>query len=484
MLKGPSPSMLSSLFDLPRKIWQIFAVVGEEALELFIGLLVLLLVEHAYGPAGLGLFAFLMALMFVARYITVWGITRYVEIETAKSTKGKEQDAIVSGGLRALIMTSLAGSCFLFATSGFDARHTLVGEWLISYFFVAALLPFANLNALKFAILNGRGEHGLVARHRLIKHIILLVIIFFLTSTHIHPSFLLVAYLLAEFITAIRLRRSLKFPKFRGLFRQPATAVATLKKGQSYLFTDNGLDLLLNIDFFILGLFVNEWRLGVYAEAAMLVRLCLIISLGLRPILRRRYTLIVKEHSITHLLATLARHSGLLFTLQGGLALLTLLYFPMVFDFFFAVRTASAASFEIFLLFVPGLLFFTTFSTLEPVFEATGKPFLLKKLTITVTIINIILTSILVSVSGIAGAATATMLTMLVHFLLFIHWLPFPLALGRNTFITAAMALYIVYQLFGQWPGHPMLTAVLAPCSLILTFYGCGLYGVEEKRLI
>ncbi len=468
--------------DFAVKTFQTIIAIGEEGFELVVGLLVMILVEHRYGTSGLGLFAFLMAAMYAVRYLSLFGIARHVEIDIASFVSEQEGGDLISKGLQAILITSITGSVLLLATAGFNSSHTHVSEQIIAYFLVAALIPFANCNSLKFSILNGQGKHGQVARLRMIRHGVILLVIFFLTNIHPPPSFLLAAYLLAEIYTANRLRKIYRFPKtLRTVLRRPSQVFLTLKEGMEHLFTDNGLDLLLNIDLFILGFFVNDWKLGIYAEAAILVRLCLIISVGIKPILRRQYNLMVKENRITQLIDTIGRHGAALFSIQGCMALLTLLYYPGILDFFFDIRGEASASLHIFLIFVPGLIFFNTFSALEPVYEAIQHAASLRNLTLTVTIINILLTILLVPAAGIQGAATATMLTMLAHFFLFNSMLPFYFEPKKTTFLAAGLALYLLYLLLDNIGGHPLLYFWVAPLLLLTLFYGCGLFGIRTN---
>jgi O-antigen/teichoic acid export membrane protein len=464
------------------KTFQTITAIGEEGFELVVGLLVMILVEHRYGTSGLGIFAFLMAAMYAVRYLSLFGIARHVEIDIASMASEEESGNLISKGLQAVLITSITGSIVLLVIAGFGSSHTQVSEQIVAYVLVAALIPFANCNSLKFAILNGQGKHGQVARLRMIRYGVILFAIFFLTNIHPPPSFLLAAYLLAEIYTANRLRKIYQFPKkLRTVLRHPAQTFFTLREGREHLFTDNGLDLILNIDLFILGLFVNDWQLGIYAEAAILVRLCLIISVGIKPILRRHYSLMVRENKIVQLIDTIGFHGSALFSIQGCMALLTLLYYPGILDFFFDIRGEASVSLHIFLIFVPGLIFFNTFSALEPVYEAIRRVSSLRKLTLTVTIINILLTSLLVPAAGIEGAAIATMLTMVAHFFLFNALLPFAIEPKKTTFLAAGLALYLLYLLLNNIGDHPLLYFWIAPLLLLVLFYGCGLFGIRAE---
>jgi len=338
-----------------------------------------------------------------------------------------------------------------------------------AYLIIALVFPTANLNSFKLAVMQGLGQHARVARLRMLRHGLILAAMFFLTRAGVAPSYLLTAHMAADIVTAFRIRRHLKLPKFRVAFRQPRRAWDTLKQGQVHLFTDNALDLLLNIDLFVLGLFVSAWDLGVYAEAAVLVRLFLVVSLGIKPILRRQYAILAAQQRISALMTAFRRQGALLFSLRATLTLVTLLYYPMVLDLFFELRGETTQSFNIFLVFVPGLIFYAAFSAQEPLYEALGQADHLKQLTLIAAGINLLLSFYLVPAAGVFGAAAATMITMLAHFFLFGRHFAVGARLPKSTFLTAGLALYLVYTLLQAAAWGPAVNFWLGP---ILIFFG------------
>jgi len=484
MKKKSAPQYNFSQLDLPLPLTglkgqflQVIAAVGEESFELLAGLLVMIMVERTHGPAGLGIFAYLMACMFAVRYFCSFGVVRYVEVETARQSEDEAREHLFARGALAVFCLALLGAMLLLATADIDTSHTRIDERFAAYVLLAILLPVANLNSLKLAVLNGLGHHGQVAWLRLIRHGAILALIYIFTRSQLAPSFLLLAYLLADILLTWQLRRYCRLPGLRIIGKKFDAVGRTLRQGSAYLFTDNGLDLLLNIDLFVLGLFVGSAKLGSYAEAAVLVRCSLVFAIALKPILRRYYTRTAAEQPAA-LSTVVGQHTAIFFCLQSLFALLTLLYFPLVLDFFFDFRRETVQSLEIFRVFVPGLIFYATFMTIEPVYEALQRAEDLKRFTLTVVGVNFVLTLYLVPVAGIFGAAAATMLTMLAHFFLFGRRLALRLTPGKIIFLCAGVAMYLIYSLFSNLAWHPAVYFWLAPLLLFLAFYGCGLFGI------
>lgn len=468
---------------LPRWIAKgnhVLTSIGEEAFELIASLLIMVMVERTYGQQGLGIYAYLTACLFAVRYLANFGVDRHVEIETARQGADPQRNRQIFAGYRAILYTSAAGALILLASSGFDTSHTQIHERLGAYVIMALVLGPANANRLKLAILQGMGHHSRVARLRMGRHGLILAAIYILTRAGAPPSYLLTAFLIADIATGCYLRRYLKFPKISAAFKHPRRAWDTLRRGQVHLFTDNALELLLNIDLFVLGLFVSDYHLGVYAEAAVLVRLLLIVSQGVKPILRRQYAMLADRGRASLLKSAVGRTSALLFSLQAAMILIILLYFPAILDFFFEIRGEAAQSFRLFLVFVPGLVFYTVFSAQEPIYEALSRAHDLKQLTLTTAGINLFLCLYLVPAAGVYGAAAATMTTMLVHFLLFGRGLEIGPGLRKSSLMTAGLAFYLVYTLLDEAAWGPVVTFWLGPMLLGLGFYGCGIFGVKQ----
>jgi O-antigen/teichoic acid export membrane protein len=364
----------------------------------------------------------------------------------------------------------------LLATAGFDTSHTQVQERLVAYVIMALILPPANLNRLKLSILQGRGAHQQVANLRMQRHGLILVGTFLLCRAGAAPSYLLIAVLVADSYTAVNLRRYLILPSIRDLLRQMRRIFVTLRQSRAYLFADNSLDMLLNIDLFVLGLFVTAWDLGIYAEAAVLVRFFLIVPAGIKPILRRQYIQATGPGSTQTPDHLVRRHASILFSLHAVLALVVILNFPVVLDLIFETHGETRHALNLFQIFLPGLIFFGPWTALEPVYEALNRVQRLKRLTLLVSVVNLILTFYLVPAAGVVGGATATMLAMLIYFLLFGRHLGMRHQTDKFTFLAAGMGLYLIHNVFSwlSWTGA--VTIWMGPLLAVLLFYACGVF--------
>lgn len=471
-----------ALAAFTRKAVDVASAIGEEALELVIALLAMILVERAHGQAGLGIFAYLSSCLYVVRYMAAFSVPRFVEREMAvHEDEPRKQQRIMGMGFQAVVLTGIAASALLLLTAGFDTDHTQIEERFAAYVILAMVIPLANLNQLKLAILQGLGRHTRVAQLRMMRHVVFLGFLFVLANLKVWPSLLLIAFLPAELIVAVLVRRTMRAPSWWRAFRQIRRLPATLKLGYPYLFTDNALDILLNIDLFVLGLFVNAWDLGVYAEAAVLVRMALLVPVSVKPIMRRRYGLFAAHHQPEAAARLLRRTTMALFCLNVILALYTLLHFSAVLDFFFVLKGEQGLSFKVFLVFIPGMIFYGAYSMNEPIYEADGRVADLKQLTFTVFAVNLGLTLYLTPMVGVVGAAAATMVSMLIYFYMFGRHLRKAKVLNKSIFLVGGLAAYLIYMLFRYLSLPASVTVWLVPLIVLVLFYLSGFFGVSRK---
>lgn len=236
-----------------------------------------------------------------------------------------------------------------------------------------------------------------------------------------------------------------------------------MDSGRAYLFTDNLLDVVFYLDMLILGWFASPVELGIYARALILARLFLVIPGGVRPVFRRLANERLAAGLEDRLLAFMARTIRGLFFVHGCLAILVLVNFPRVMAAVFHLRQWADESFTVFTLVLPGLIFFSAVTALEPIFEARQQTEKLKRMTLVVSVANLILNLNLIPFAGMAGAAVATAGAMFIHFLLFCRMLPPDLGGVRIFWPGSAAALYLSCVLLTFIDSGVFYTLVLAP---------------------
>ncbi|MDY6952747.1 MAG: oligosaccharide flippase family protein, partial [Thermodesulfobacteriota bacterium] len=257
LLKG-----LHSRFKMKRqmalqRVREFSLVIGENTLELIAYLLAMVLVERALGQEGLGVYSYLLSLFMIGGYVTEFGIPRYVEQEIP-SNKARE-DAIVKEAFQATIMLGLLCVGLSFLTGAYDAAHTRVQEKAGAYLIIGTSIPFRNVNRLKMAILHGHGRHDDVAKVETYKRLAFLGAIFVLLLFQLPASYLVLSFLIAELFALVLAAKKAPMPPMRDVWGKRHLFRQTLKKAQRFLFTDDAFDMILYVDFLVLGLYVTSW---------------------------------------------------------------------------------------------------------------------------------------------------------------------------------------------------------------------------------
>ena len=73
-----------------KKLRDYFLTIGESTIELTTALVVMVMVERFYDQHGLGVYAYLLSLLFIASYISEFGIPRFAEHEIARTDQNPD----------------------------------------------------------------------------------------------------------------------------------------------------------------------------------------------------------------------------------------------------------------------------------------------------------------------------------------------------------------------------------------------------------
>ncbi len=463
---------------------ELFLVVGERGLGLAVNLLVLVLVERSHGQAGLGVFSYLWSFYHLTAYVAEWGMSPYVERETALhyGYAGKQQEVLRDGFQQVFLMALLAGVLCI-ASAAYDTTHTRIEEKMGAYFLIGLAVPLHNLNKLRLAFLNGQGRHEEAARLQGRKRLVFLGTSFLLMATGLQPSYLVAAFPVSELILARAGRKRQRLPALRSVWVGVEPLKKTLSQGSRLLLTDDALDVVLYLDLLILGFFVPAWDLGVYAEASILARFFLLIPTSIRPVFRRRFCVLASRSE--HLQAAALFHKAALhlFALHSFVILLLLLFYPEILRFFFWTRGEELSSFRVFGILAPGLLFSASVLACEPLYEALGRTDSLRNLMMAVFGATVFLNLTLVPMAGLQGAAWATTLALVLHFLLFTWFLEAPYRWKMNLYLVAGGAVYVTYAVLEALEVGAAPTLVLLPVLLGVQFYGIGFFSEDPGTL-
>jgi len=439
------------------------------------GLIAMVMVDRHYGPAGLGIFAWFFSLLAIAGYLGRYGIPIYLENRIARSPESIDEScasalaALVALGLAAIILCGTAA--YSLAGPGWGTGDRIL------YLLLGPTVFFQNINALRLAMLNGTGRHRAAAGLRIRQRVVFLAATLVLCMIHVPVHLLAAAFLISQVVMAGMGRKAVRLPALSRVFAGRTHISTVMDNGQAFLFTDNMLDVVFYLDMLILGWFASPVELGIYARALILARLFLVIPVGVRPVFRRLANERVAAGLDDRLAAFMARTIRVLFFVHGCLAVLVLVNFPRVMTMVFDMRRWADESYTVFTLVLPGLIFFSAVTALEPIFEARQQTERLKQMTLAVSIANLILNLNLIPFAGLAGAAMATAGAMFIHFWLFCRMLPPDLRGLRIFWPGAAAALYLTYVLLALSKIGIVLTLLMAPVLFAAMLWLVGFFS-------
>lgn len=462
------------------------ASVLDGSLSLFVSLISFVVVENHYGREGLGFFSFVFAVYVLGSYLAELGISNYVErsLPLLASRPGEEKRLLTEAVQTSLTLSGLGG-IVLFGAFFWPFRLTNVSMDLATLVLLGLALPAHNYNRLRVAALHAHGSHETAARLRLVKRLVFLGVVFLMVAAGVPLPYLAACFLLPETVVLFLYPRTAGLPSIGRPLVSIGRFWGTCKQGQRTLFTDDALEVLLYIDFFVLGLFVSAWQEGVYAKASVLARLFLVVPLSMEPIFRQRYCTLAAEGRQTEMSQSMRRVTAGFFFWNSVFLIYFILYYERLITFFFPERVEIHDSLLIFEELAVGLLFYASVAAVEPVYEATDRIEALRRIVVRILILNLALNLYLVPYAGTVGAATASAVSMIAFFLMFATGPDPLLKLARLKYLCAGAGTYLCYRLFHSLDAPWWLALPGVPLSMWLLLGLSGLFDdgtVLEKE--
>jgi O-antigen/teichoic acid export membrane protein len=480
-LKLPDPS------SLRKRAGEFLLAVGTEAVDTVTALLSLIIIGRVYGQEGLGVYSFLLAVYLIISYLSESGVGKYLEREVALGEQGVlPHPALVTDAHRAVTLTGFLGSIVVILFGAWHSAKIGMSQGVGPYIFLAAAVYLNTFNTLISSILHGSGKHEIASKLALRKRLVFLGAVFFLSLMRISVPYLVLAFFFTEISVARRGKKQVALPWFKSPVGHLSQTVTAINAGIKDYFTDEALRVVFFLDFLVLGLFVSAVDLGIYSEASVLARLFMIVPVGAGPLFRARFFELASSGDDSALAAESGQTAQKMFFYHSIAGLYFLLYYPYVLRLVFPHDTYDQASFGIFAVLLPGLLYYSAASVLEPVYAAKGRSDRIGKIAIRTFGFNALLNVYLVPYAGYYGAAAATTICLVVYFLYFGSGLEPVFRLPRMHFLLAGGLVYLTYR-FVIWTGAvPMIVVPTLPFALYALFYLSGFFtgNVEADRTI
>lgn len=383
------------------------------------GLAINVVIGAVFGATGLGVFGQAMAVFVIAGHGSAAGLHNAVFRAIALTPEAAA--GLLASALAAALPFASATALLALVCA------PAIGQALDSPATAAAILWMApglllfGLNKIGLAALNGA---SLMRRHavgQMLRYLVIGGTVAAAAAFDTGPERLGAAFTLAEIIVSLYLAMATLPLRRSSADRRPTLrhAAEMLQFGLRSFGASLMADINLRVDTLMLGLFLSDREVGIYAFAAMLVEGLGNVPLVLRNLVNPRLTRLLAAGDGTAIrrLVTQVQMAGWPFLLAVFLAA-WLLYQP-------AVRLVTGAGdmeqgLAALLILIAVMAPYFVFSTFEEVLMLSGHAGTQSLYQLAVTIANVILNLVLIPPFGIEGAAIATGLASLFACLLLI----------------------------------------------------------------
>lgn len=451
------------------------SAIGQHFATLIVNMLAMILVARSFALQDFGSFSFLIALYHMASFISECGICKRLRDNYRPETNN---DGEITNAKGALLLT---GTCtfFAFLLAAYSNISPTHEDTILGYCFMALAVPLANGNRLRTTLLHAMGKHELASKSQMKRHFVFLFTLWLLSHLQM-PSILVACYLFTELYHRFTLLRLLKLPAVitNPNFNQ---SVNTIRNSLPHLLSGEAFALIFHTDIFILGLFKGSLDLGMYAQAALLGRFFLLIPVGIRPVLHRHLASFVREKDAYGFSFQVHRIRAYIFYVHALLVLLLTCYFDSILVLLTGFPDQSVI-FNIFILLLPGYLFYSAAVINESALEASGSGPFLGRLSLTIILLNVLLTFYLVPFAGVFGAAAATLFSLMLYFIILcsLRITLFSTA-PLLEFLTATALLYPLKHLITTINLNIVFFILLIPPVIFFLFYLLSFFDFANK---
>jgi O-antigen/teichoic acid export membrane protein len=382
------------------------------------GLVINVVVGAAFGATGLGIFGQAMAVFVIAGHASAAGLHN-ATFRTIALTPDVPADILMSG-LAAALPFALGTAVLTLVCAPAIGDLLNSPATAMAIIWMAPGLLFFGFNKIGLAALNGM---ALMQRHavgQMLRYLVITATVAAVAATDDGPERLGAAFSAAEIAVSLYLVVATRPLRRRGdTGASWGRAYAMLQFGLRSFGASLMADINLRVDTLMLGLFLGDREVGIYAFAAMLVEGLGNVTLVLRNLVNPR---------LTRLLA--AGDGAAIRRLVTRVQLVSwpVLIFAFILAWLFyqpAVRLVNGTGeleqgLAVLLILIAMMAPYLTYSTFEEVLMLSGHAGAQSLFQISVTFTNAMLNLALIPSLGIQGAAIATGLASLLACLLLV----------------------------------------------------------------
>jgi len=380
------------------------------------GIALNVLIGDLYGPATLGVFSQVMAAYVFFSQLGVGGVNLSALKSIAQDPENRQRTTSIAVGslVLALALSSLAALAFLL-------MREPVSRWLDSPGVAAGMtaaapgLFFFGLNKVLMSVVNGLRRMRAFAVFTSLRYGLILAGLFVWVRqdpARARGDELAFVFTFAEgilfLVLVVEVGRQLRFP-VHGDWKDwvPAHFAYGARSFASGIL----LELNSRVDVWMIGIFMADGAVGIYAVAGMMAegmfQLLAVLQNNMNPILARQ----IAEGRREEMRATIVKGRRWTYLGMAGVAAVAIAVFPRVIGLLYA-DPAFAQSWAPFALLMLGILSASGYIPFGQILLMAGKPGWHSAYIAATVALNVLLNWILIPHYGLAGAAGATALSV------------------------------------------------------------------------
>jgi len=464
-------------------------VFGSSIITLILAFPINIIIGRLLGAEGLGLYAMTMVIYGIAMLFFGFGINAAVVkfVAEHKGDRDKLNQVITNGLLNSFIL-GFFGIIILYSLSSNIANIFNMQELEGLIKLISFVIPFAIINQLNLGVLNGLRIMRSYSMVIITQSVLMLVSVILLIYLGFGIKGAILGVLFSVFFAFLL---SLFFAKkfFNFDFNNYMENTKKLLTFGFPLLSANILNLTnARIDVLLLGYFLTEREIGVYAIATMFLQLMLMIPMAIQKITYPAisYYYGKKNHNAIESMINKCIKYTLIFLLIGGVVLAFLsgdiirLLFPHRPEFLEGILPLII------------LLFMAVFrgptASVGASFTSVGKPEIPLKIE-TITVLTAVISGIvLIPLFGIVGAASTVAISKLMPLSIYPYLMKRYVGVriqmrlyGKIIFIGCAISLFIL--LFKNIINNYIL-AIIASVLYLILLYLTKVITKEDKAMV
>lgn len=383
------------------------------------GLAINIVIGAVFGATGLGVFGQVMAIFVIAGHVSAAGLHNATFRSIALTPEAAA--GILTSGLAAALPFALGTALLALLCAPAMGRVLDSPATATAILWMAPGLLFFGLNKIGLAALNGISLMQRHAAGQMLRYLVITGVVAAIAAIDDSPERLGVAFSLAEIVVSLYLvAATLPLREGRGARGfSLRRAAGMLQFGLRSFGASLMADINLRVDTLMLGLFLGDREVGIYAFAAMLVEGLGNVALVLRSLVNPSLTRLLAIGDWTAIRRLVTRVQ------MAAWPLLVVIFIAAWQLYQPAVRLVIGAGeleqgLASLLILIAMMAPYFTYSTFEEVLMLAGHAGTQSLFQFVVTLVNALLNLLLIPSLGIEGAAIATGLASLFACLLLI----------------------------------------------------------------